>query len=359
MNKNPHSIGLIWLAILVTGVLPVVMYQFVAPDGSGASAAKCAVLATRDMSTAEQALAVGAGFVVKPIYMLLSFIWIVWLWRRSEPDLTALRRGLIAFWLGENACTVNYLCFGGRSDLWEYLHNFGMAVGFSFSAWAVLDGVDRRVLKLSAPKERCAALNLCGRCIKYSAVPCKLQRVFKMLIPATLVAAMIPFTAGVKMVSYDSVVMGAAEHYALMVSSQWFENYYCPGIAIVLLTASWFVMLFKKDDPVPLAKVFFAASLGPLGFGFMRLFLSGVFADNLLWYVAWEEFTEWLFVVAVGYVLWVFRHTLFHGNGDQAALAIAVGTNDAMRSLAEGPEYRSPGLGGTDIVVVDKPMEVG
>jgi hypothetical protein len=212
--------------------------------------------------------------------------------------------------LGENACTLNYLCFGGRSDFWEYLHNFGMAVGFAFIAWAVLDGLDRRLIKLSPPHERCAAMNLCKTCIKYADVPCKLQRVFKMLLPATLVIAVIPLTAGIKMVAYNAVVLGTTEHYALMASSQGFENYYCPAMAMLFITASWLVMLLKQDDPVPLAKVLFAAALGPLGFGFMRLFLSGAFADNLLWYVVWEEVTELLFVVAVGYVLWIYRHSL-------------------------------------------------
>lgn len=310
MNKKPLSAILIGLAILVAGILPVLLYRFVAPDGSGLGAAKCAALATRDMTLAQQWLAVIAGFVVKPVYMLLVLIWIIWLWRRKEPDLAALRHGLIAFWLGENACTVNYLAFGGRSDFWEFLHNFGMAVGFAFIAWAVLDGVDRRLIKLSPPKERCAALGLCKTCIKYSAVPCKLQKVFKMLIPATILAAIIPFTAGIKMISYNAVVLGTTETYALMASSQMFENWYCPALAIMLMTASWLVMLLKQNDPVPPAKLLFAAALGPLGFGFMRLFLSGAFADNLLWYVVWEEVTELLFVIAVGYVLWTFRHTL-------------------------------------------------
>ncbi|MCX6876810.1 MAG: hypothetical protein NTW21_23810 [Verrucomicrobia bacterium] len=318
MNKPLPSMSLIGLAILGAGILPVLMYRLVAADACGLVVAQCAALTTREMNPAEQWLAFAAGFVVKPVYMLLAFIWIVWLWRRREPDLAALRHGLSAFWLGENACTVNYLCFGGCSDLWEYFHNFGMAVGFAFIAWAVLDGVDRRLLKLSAPKERCAAMNLCKTCIKYSAVPCKLQRVFKMLLPATLMAAVIPFTAGIKLVSYDAVVMGATEHYALMASSQLFENYYCPAMAILLMTASWLVMLLKRSDPVPLAKVLFAAALGPLGFGFMRLFLSGVFADKLLWYVVWEEVTELIFVAAVGYVLWVFRHTLLAEPGPGA-----------------------------------------
>ena len=320
MSKKPPPMILIWLTILGAGLLPLLIYRFVAVNGCGLTAAKCAALATRNMNPAEQWLAITAGFVIKPVYMLLAFIWIVWLWPRREPDLAALRRGLSAFWLGENACTLNYLCFGGRSDLWEYFHNFGMAVGFAFIAWAVLDGLDRRLIKLSPPHERCAALNLCKTCIKYSDVPCKLQRVFKLLLPATLVIAVIPFTAGIKSLAYNAVVMGTTEQYALMASSQLFENSYCPAMAVIFITASWLVMLFKKDEPVPLAKVLFAAALGPLGFGFMRLFLSGAFTDNLLWYVVWEEVTELLFVVAVGYVLWIFRHTLLvkpvHETGD-------------------------------------------
>ena len=318
MNKKTTSMILIGLAILGAGILPVLLYRLVALECSGVAAAKCAAMTTRVMTLAEQWLAITAGFVVKPLYMLLAFIWIVWLWRRREPDLSALRRGLIAFWMGENACTVNYLCFGGLSDLWEYFHNLGMAVGFAFIAWAVLDGLDRRLLKLSPPTDRCAALTLCKTCIKYSAVPCKLQRVFKMLIPATLVIAVIPITAGIKIVSYHAVVMGTTENYALMVSSQMFENYYCPAVAVLCITGSWLVMLVRKDDPVPLSKLLFAAALGPLGFAFIRLFLSGVFAENLLWYVAWEEITELIFVTAVGYILWIFRHSLMRKPGQMA-----------------------------------------
>lgn len=324
MKRTPSSLLLFGPVILVAGIVPVLIYRFVPLDGLIAAVTDAAAPSVSEMSTAEQWLAIIAGWVVKPLYMVLSLLWIVWLWRCTEPDLVALRRGLIAFWLGENACTVNYLCLGGGSDLWEFLHNFGMAVGFSFIAWAVLAGLDRRLIKLSPPTERCAALHLCKECIKYAEVPCKLQQVFKMLIPAALLTAVIPFTAGIRMVSYETVVLGRTEHYALMASSQLFENFYCPAIAIVCMTVSWIVMLCKKGDPVPLAKVLFAAGLGPLGFGFMRLILSGVFADNLLWYVVWEEVSELLFVIAVGYVLWVFRHALF-----------AKGTAETRRSRRE------------------------
>ena len=311
MNAKPQSNILLWLTILVVGGMAVVIYQFMGTEGFGISSAKCAALVTRQMSPAEQWLAVLCAFVVKPVYMLLSLVWIVWLWRRTEPDLTALRRGLIAFWLGENACTVNYLRFGGHSDFWEFLHNYGMVVGFAFIIWAVLEAVDSRIIKLSAPKERCAFLSLCKHCIKYESVPCKLQQVFKMLIPATIVVATMPFCADIKVVTYDASVLGSIENYALMVSSQWFENYYCPSLAIVFLCTAWGVLAFKKNDPVPLAKMLFASALGPLGFGFMRLFLSAAFSGNLLWYVVWEELTELLFIVAVGFVLWIFRYSLF------------------------------------------------
>ena len=318
MNEKPPSLRLIGPAILLAGVVPIILYGFNLFNLAGGDSpldnvgcARCAAMAARGMSVVEQWIAVISAVVCKPLYMLLSLVWIIWLWRRNEPDLTALRRGLIAFWLGENACTVNYLCFGGFSDLWEYLHNFGMAVGFAFIAWAVLEAVDRRVVKLSPPKERCAALNLCRTCIKYSPVPCKLQQVFKMLIPATLVVAVMPLFAEIKVISYETLILGGSQHYGIMISSQLFENYYCPVVAILLLTASWMVMMFRKGDPVPLAKALFAAALGPLGFSFMRVFLSGVYSHNLLWYVVLEELTELIFVAAVGYVLWIFRHTLF------------------------------------------------
>lgn len=274
------------------------------------SGGKCIALNARHMGTAEQSIAAVTAFGIKPLYMLLTLAWIIWLWRRAEPDLAALRWGLILFWLGENACSVNYLFFSGFSDLWEFFHNYGMAVGFGFVVWAILEALDRRVLRLSPPKERCALLSLCKDCIKYAPVPCKAQQVFKWLLPAAIVVAALPLFAEIKPVSYNARVFDSVENYSLMASSQLFESRYCPILALLLLTGSWLVMLIRKDDPVPLAKVLFAAALGLLGFGFMRLFLSSAFAENLVWYVAWEEWTELLFIVAIGVVLWLFRHTL-------------------------------------------------
>lgn len=320
--KTNDSKFMVWLAlaILLAGLAPVFLYHptpGTAPEvtaaaaGDSVAAGKCLTLEMRQMSPVKQWLAVITAFGIKPIYLILSIIWVVWLWRERAPDLVALRWGVIIFWLGEQACTVNYQFYHGLSDAWEYLHNYGMVVGFSFVAYAVLEGFDVRVLKLSAPRERCAALNLCKTCVKYSPVPCGLQLVFKFLIPATIVVATMPLAAAIKHVSYNVKIMDVTANYSLMLSSQLFETRYCPVLALILLTASWLVMLFKRTDPVPLAKLLFAGALGPLGFAFMRLFLAAAFAEDLFWYVVWEEWTELLFIAAVGVILWLFRVTLF------------------------------------------------
>lgn len=258
----------------------------------------------------DQWLVVVTAFGIKPAYMLLSLITIVWLWRRQSPDLAALRWGLIAFWIGENACSVNYMLVNGNSDFWEYLHNFGMAVCFSFVAYALLEGTDVRLIKLSAPKERCSALSLCRTCIKYTDVPCGLVRVFKMLIPATLVAAIVLPCASIQTAAYDTKILGTTVHYSETMADQLFEIRYGPALAILLLTASWLVLLLKKEEPVTFSKMLFAAAIGPLGFGFLRLFLFAVFRDDLILFVIWEEITELVFAFAVLFILFVFRQSL-------------------------------------------------
>ena len=267
--------------------------------------------AVRNLSLFEQWLVVVIAFGVKPAYTLLSLVVIIWLWRRQAPDLVALRWGLIAFWLGENACAANYMIFHGYSNFWEYLHNLGMALCFAFVTYALLEGMDRRLIKYSAVKDRCAALSLCRACIKYADVPCGLRRVFTMLVPATLVVAFMPLSVGLKTAAFDTDILGTSVHYSETLADQLFEIRYCPYLAVLLLTASWLALLFKRQEAVPLAKVLFAAAMGPVGFGFMRLFLTAAYHENLVWFNAWEEITELLFVFAVAFMLFVFHQSLF------------------------------------------------
>ena len=124
----------------------------------------------------EQAAAVIAYFFFKPIYMALSVVLALVLWQNRSPDLVALRWGMISFFLGEAACAVNYFGYRETSYLWEYLHGLGMLVSFGFVTYALLEGIDRRILLLSSPNHRCASLALCGGCIKYGEPSCGLKR---------------------------------------------------------------------------------------------------------------------------------------------------------------------------------------
>lgn len=71
------------------------------------------------------------------------------------------------------------------------------------------------------------------------------------------------------------------------------------------------ILVFKKTNPLPLAKLFFAAGVGPLGFGMFRSVLTGMYNQDLVWFAFWEESTELVFVVGTCFLLWIFRHRLF------------------------------------------------
>jgi rhodanese-related sulfurtransferase len=261
----------------------------------------------------EQVLAVLSYFLIKPIYMLLSLLIVAVLWRSAAADLVALRWGTIAFFLGESACAVNYFGYKETSYLWEYLHAAGMFVCFGFIAYAVLEAVDSRILGLSDPDRRCAATRLCGACIKHADVPCGLQRSFCVLIPAVMLIAMMVPTADWRDTSYNTLIFGDPYNYGHLRAFQQVENWYCPAAAVVMLGASLAILLFKRREPIPAAKIAFAAGIGPLGFGMFRMLLGAAYDENRVWFLFWEEATELLLMLGICCLLWIFRRGLFPG----------------------------------------------
>jgi len=308
--------------VLAGGILPLLLYW--PAFFQSASADACMPKA---LGALGQWLVVITAFGAKPAYMLLSLVWIVWLWHRRAPDLAALRWGLVFFLGGEIACAANYIFFSGKSTLADYLHSYGMAVGFSFVAYAVLEGVDVRLIKYSPAKDRCAALSLCRSCIKYADVPCALRRLFSCLIPALVLVSFTLPCAELAPVSQRTGILGSAQDFMNPQWSQLFEGRYCAWASISLLLISWGLLSFKRNDPVAVAKLFFAAAMGPLGFGLMRLFLRAAYRENLAWANIWEELTELIFAAGVGVVLWLFRGTLF-----KEALASSENTDASGRS---------------------------
>ena len=276
-----------------------------------AASGTIAGLPFRESSPFEQYAAVLTGFVLKPIYMLMSLVLVAILWRRKSPDLVALRWGLLFFFIGEFFCAVNYAICNDDSYLAEYLHSFGMLLSFGFGTYAFFEGLDLRLVKYSDPAQKCAALGLCRACIKYDSVPCGLRRVFLLLIPAHIILAFMPLTAQPQMVSYNTKIFGHFYNFSHYGIYQLFEFRYCPMLAAVLFSASFLVLLLlKKRDPVPLSKILFAAGMGPFAFGVLRLILLAAWRDNLVWFGGWEEITEFMYVIGVAAMLWIFRRGL-------------------------------------------------
>jgi len=258
----------------------------------------------------EQAVAVLAFFVIKPVYTLLALAVVILLWNSRDADLAALRWGMIFFFLGENACAANYFLFKETSYLAEYLHSCGMLLCFGFTAFAVLEGIDRRILMLSDPGRRCAAVGLCRACMKHADVPCGLKQTFYLVIPALIVIALMLPVADWQDNSYTTLVFGQLYHYAHLRVYQQFENWYCAAAAIAMFAASLAILALKKHNPIAPAKIALAAGIGPLGFGMLRMVLGGAYDQNRVWYLFWEETTELLFILGVCFVLWTFRGTL-------------------------------------------------
>lgn len=267
-------------------------------------------LPMRESPLLEQWAAVLTGFVVKPIYTLAALVLAVVLWRQRAPDLVALRWAMLCFFVGENFCAANFLVYGDQSVLFEYLHCYGMVLCFGLTVFALLEGFDRRLLKLSDPDARCTALGLCHRCIKHADVPCGLQRVFQFLIPAAVIVSLAPLCAEVVPVSYNTTICGDFYNYSHAAVHQIFEIRYLPVAAAVLLAVSLALLRPKRHGQLLWSKIFFAAGMGAAGFSFLRMILFHAYRENLVWFAAWEEITELLFIAGVGAVLWVFREAL-------------------------------------------------
>jgi hypothetical protein len=302
---NPSKAVALAAAIaVVAGILPLWEYWYFV------GRVPSVTLPFRESSLLEQWALVLTGFVVKPLYMLLALGLAAVLWRRREADLAALFWAMAAFFVGEAFCAANYLAYGERSLLFEYLHCYGMVLSFGLVTFAVLEGVDRRLVKLSDPGATCAAIALCQQCVKYKPVPCGLKRVFLVVIPAAIVMALAPLTASLAPVAYNTRILGTFYTHTHAIAHQVFEIRYLPMAALVLLAIALAVLLFKRAESIFWSKLFFSAGMGAMGFSYFRAILLHLYRDNLAWFAIWEEVTELLFVVGTISVLWIFRRGL-------------------------------------------------
>ncbi len=260
----------------------------------------------------DQFIAFLSAFIVKPLYMILSLL-LIWILRKSQHiDLVVLRWGIIFFFIGEFLCMMNYTFFNDESYLSEYLHCVGMAMCFSFSIYALIEGIDQRIIKLNNPDSKCSFVKLCGSCIKYNDVKCKMKSFYQLLLFIFILICFIPLTTDYNLHGYTTKIYGEEYFYAQLKIYQIFENVFCPINAILLFILSLISLKFIKTQIIPFqSQIFFAGGAGLILFGLFRLIILQIFHSNLVWYGFWEEFTEFLFISFILFVLYIYKKTLF------------------------------------------------
>ena len=259
------------------------------------------------MPLARQWLVAVTAFVIKPLYMALSLLLAWFLRRRREADLSALKWAMLLFFAGELFCAVNYLFFGERSLLAEYLHMFGMALAFGFTVLAISEFMDERVVHFSAAGKNCSLLAACGKCYKSAAVACSLRVIFCIVLPCLILLCVMPPLAGIHSAVQGTVILGTPYTYAHPEVYQLFETRIAPAVAALFFLAALLVLGLRRERSWAAAKLLFAGGAGYLSFALFRLVLFSMYRENLAWFVVWEEWTEMLFVAAAWLVLLVFR----------------------------------------------------
>jgi len=260
---------------------------------------------------AVQAAQLIAGFVIKPLYMLISLILVVLLLSQRHADLYILGWGLLCFLVGEVFCYINLLVFGDNSYLSEYLHSYGMALGFALVMYAVMEGLETRLLHTGHREKRCALLPICGLCWKDHAIACRARQMARLLIPLLAVLCFIPLMASFSSTAYTGLVFGFPYYYARFYVYQAYEIRFLPLLALLLFLLAYPPLWLSKEPPLPIwTRIFVAGSVGALGFSLFRLALGAMFDTQQIWFNFWEETTELLFVLAVSLILWLFRRTV-------------------------------------------------
>lgn len=259
-------------------------------------------ISTITFTLAEQIIVFIAAFVIKPLYQIISLIVVIILWNHKDLALSALRRAMLSFFLGENACALNFFFFNERGLLMEYFHTYGMAVCFGLVFYALIGAFDKQVLNFSNKEIKCTLLPLCKQCYKYHHVSCNLRLMFLFVIPATAILAAIPLSAPIGSHFYGGNVFGHPAIFGHSIIYQLMEVRLYPLISLVFFVLSFIGLYFFRERGFEWSKIFYSMGIGPLGFSLLRFFFYWGYQQNPLWADVWEEITEFLFIA---FVLWL------------------------------------------------------
>ena len=265
----------------------------------------------RESSLIEQWAVTITAFGVKPLYMLLALVVILLLRRSADKDLMALKYAMIAFLAGEGFCTLNFLFFDEGSYLIEYLHGLGMVLAFGLTTFSLFEGIDTRLLKVSAMDKRCTVLSLCSVCIKKDPdAACAAQQLAQYFLVMCMIVCLMPLTVVIRDVAYNTTILGTPYTHVHATVFQLFELRYAPLASLLLYFVSLLVLRYGKSNHILLSKWLFAYGTGFLSFGFFRMIVYSAYLERLGWYTVWEEMLELLYIASCVVVVWSFRKRL-------------------------------------------------
>lgn len=278
-----------------------------------------------------------SGMLIKPAYMLLSLVLIVWLWRVRTASVIMVRRALALFLLGEALCALDF--FVGHVGLaapLDWLHGFGMVAFGALLPWGLFRLLDERVLRFGDPDDRCVFQRFCGHCWKREPVSCGAHRLFIFVAPALALVALMPLSEPLQPFHLATRVNDSPVNYGMPVVNQILEFRLYPILACLLML--WTLVSLRGGvESVRRAQLPFFVGLGFLGFSVFRFLLLYTYRDVPHWSDFWEETTELATVLGTGLLLFVFRR--------QLALPWPDAEAEAEPAAAAGPAPGSAGEG--------------
>ena len=250
-----------------------------------------------------------AAFVVKPAYIIMSGLVILILWCKTSMDLVLIRNAMLVFFIGENACTLNYLVASNKSVGLEFIHGLGMVGTFFLLFWGLVRFVDERVLHYIEPDKTCAFQRHCRHCWKKEPVACGLHRLALWLLPALAFVALIPLTMPLRPFK---IVMPVFLSNVVWLKDFWnlfFEFRLYPILGALGFMISFFYLRRGRSGLIKAQLPFFLA-LGFSSYSFFRFGLLLTFNENQGWADWWEESTEFIMIAMILLFLAVFKRQL-------------------------------------------------
>jgi rhodanese-related sulfurtransferase len=268
----------------------------------------------------QQVVAFASGGVMKPIYLLLTFVLLRVLWRARSTPLRLLWHGLAWFLAGELLCAANfYLHRPGLVFPIELLHGVGMVAMSALVPWGLWRLLDERMLHYDDPALGCAAQRFCGHCWKRDPVRCGVHDLMIPVVIGLAALALLPLTAPLRPTTFRTEVLGAVADYGEPIVNHLVELRLYPILGAIGFLATLPFVLRGGPGSLRRAEPVFYAALGFTLYPVLRHLLVNAYRDALQWSDFWEELTELLMVATLAVGIAVFRRPLGLARADEAA----------------------------------------